>query len=94
MTGGARLRLLRTATVAERFGQGLGEDDRGGLGAGLTPSPVRSCRLIFAAMFPSLPVTKHATRRRMFTSIRTDSEGHSGSPARREHLPWPAGTLF
>ena len=39
-----------------RFGQRLGEDDREGLGAGLSPSPARSGSAVLATVFPSSPV--------------------------------------
>ena len=61
ITGGARLRLPRSRSLRCRFGQGLGEDGRGGLGTGLAPSPARSCVAIPAAMFPSSPLAASYT---------------------------------
>ena len=62
ITGGARLRLLRARRIRVRFGQRLGEDGRGGLGTGLTPSPARSGSTVPAIVFPSSPVEGCYTR--------------------------------
>ena len=81
LTGGARLRLLRERTVRARFGQRLGEDVRRGRGAGLPPSPARSCRGDPGYSFPSSPM-RHAT-----PAIRARSRARSRARGRpREAL--------